>query len=200
MSINSSKQISDSKQLTILEAAAEEFSRYSWSESSYNRIIKNAGFSKGAVYHHFGSKLALYQHLLTEILYSLRPPLFIDGVIKTNVDFWRAFEENVAWLISWADAHPDQWHLVFKGILDYCRCKEGCGEQKIVALVQVSQWSEDFLASGQVLGCVRKDLSPECLFQMLCYQWDAIQCCILQDTMGQRQNLLMDTCRRTLSP
>lgn len=48
----------------LLEAALAEFAENSYADASLNKIIKNAGISKGTFYYHFADKQALYLFLL----------------------------------------------------------------------------------------------------------------------------------------
>lgn len=50
----------------LLDAALDEFSSYSYQEASINRIIKNAGISKGSFYYRFKTKFELYLYILKE--------------------------------------------------------------------------------------------------------------------------------------
>ncbi len=50
----------------LMEASLNEFSETSFDQASLNRIIKNAGVSKGSFYYHFQNKEDLYRHLLKE--------------------------------------------------------------------------------------------------------------------------------------
>ena len=54
------------KKEEVLEAALNEFIEADYEKASLNRIIKNAGISKGTFYYHFENKEALYLFLLTE--------------------------------------------------------------------------------------------------------------------------------------
>ena len=48
----------------LLDAALLEFSQKSYEEASVNRIIADAGISKGTFYYHFKDKADLYLHLI----------------------------------------------------------------------------------------------------------------------------------------
>ena len=48
----------------LIEAALDEFSSHSYENASLNKIIKNAGISKGLFYYHFEDKKALYSSIL----------------------------------------------------------------------------------------------------------------------------------------
>jgi TetR/AcrR family transcriptional regulator len=48
----------------LIEAALDEFSAHNYEKASLNKIIKNAGISKGLFYYHFEGKKALYSFIL----------------------------------------------------------------------------------------------------------------------------------------
>lgn len=47
----------------IINSAMEEFSKNAFSKASTNNIVKNAGISKGLLYHYFTSKQVLYNYI-----------------------------------------------------------------------------------------------------------------------------------------
>lgn len=55
----------------IIAAAVEEFARYPYLKASTNTIAKNAGVSKGLLFHYFGSKQALYDQVTGIVLNKL---------------------------------------------------------------------------------------------------------------------------------
>ena len=52
------KNADDTRQ-SLLEAAFDEIHRFGYQAASLNAILERTGVTKGALYHHFGSKLAL---------------------------------------------------------------------------------------------------------------------------------------------
>ncbi len=52
----------------LLEAAINEFSKKKYEDASLNDILKNAGMSKGSLYHHFGDKFGLYLAMMDIIV------------------------------------------------------------------------------------------------------------------------------------
>jgi TetR/AcrR family transcriptional regulator len=57
-------KISFKRKNELIEAALDEFSVHSYENASLNKIIKNAGISKGFFYYHFEDKKALYSFIL----------------------------------------------------------------------------------------------------------------------------------------
>jgi len=50
----------EAHRLDILHSAIAEFGKHGYAAASTNEIVKKAGVSKGLLFHHFGSKEALY--------------------------------------------------------------------------------------------------------------------------------------------
>ncbi len=69
------KHLSNEKQQAILEAAKKEFSLMSFHEASINKIIKDAGISRGSFYMYFEDKEDLYytitEHEFTDMLHRI---------------------------------------------------------------------------------------------------------------------------------
>lgn len=58
------KEKSFERKNELIKAALDEFTTRSYQNASLNKIIKNAGISKGTFYYHFQDKKALYLSLL----------------------------------------------------------------------------------------------------------------------------------------
>ncbi len=70
------ENLDEDKKKRILDACVEEFSRNGYTNASTNNIVRNAGISKGILFHYFGNKKSLYLYtldytvgFLTELLY-----------------------------------------------------------------------------------------------------------------------------------
>lgn len=86
----------------LLDAALAEFIACGYEQASINRILANAGMSKGQFYYHFKNKESLYFEL-TDLMVSqkqqflaniMRPEDFeqdIFGVFKTQIQYGMAF-------------------------------------------------------------------------------------------------------------
>ena len=57
------KNVDPEKRDRIINSALEEFSKNRFEKASTNNIVKNAGISKGLLYHYFTSKKSLYDYL-----------------------------------------------------------------------------------------------------------------------------------------
>lgn len=104
-------QLSEHKRELILQAALEEFAAHPFSGSSTNRIVQQAGISKGSLFTYFTTKEDIYYHLLdtiTEELFShLEPQL--EGLPQ------ELFERILAYSsleFSWHRANPLQSALL----------------------------------------------------------------------------------------
>ena len=66
------EKLAEGKRRRILEAAAKEFATYGYENASLNRMLEEAGISKGAAYYYFDDKADLYTttllHYLEELL------------------------------------------------------------------------------------------------------------------------------------
>ncbi len=58
------QNIDPDKRDRIINAAVEEFSALPYEKASTNNIVKNAGISKGLLFHYFGNKEQLYETLI----------------------------------------------------------------------------------------------------------------------------------------
>jgi AcrR family transcriptional regulator len=69
----------------IKKAAIEEFCRSGYDAASVSDICREAGVSKGAFYHHFTSKQALFLSIMQDWLQGIDTQLFAGHVPEKNV-------------------------------------------------------------------------------------------------------------------
>jgi len=74
------QQRSEETRTKIMEAAVKLFSKRGYNKASVDEICEEAGISKGAFYHHFKSKQALFLALLDGWLQ------FVDNAIEATKD------------------------------------------------------------------------------------------------------------------
>ena len=87
-------RLNDDKKKKLIDASFKEFSLYNFNDVSINRIIKEAGISRGSFYMYFEDKKDLYFYLLEQ--YS---EILIDNMkedlINNKGDLFKMFQDNV---------------------------------------------------------------------------------------------------------
>jgi AcrR family transcriptional regulator len=86
------KRLDAEKKHAILEAAAEEFADKGFEGASTNRIIENAGMSKGAFYYYFDDKADLYATTLGNITDDLLSRIEAHPETVESDGFWAIME------------------------------------------------------------------------------------------------------------
>ena len=84
------KNLNDEKKQNILNAARNEFSKVSFSESSINKIIKEAGISRGSFYMYFIDKEDLYETVIENQL-KKNFKFLKDELVKNNGDIFKTY-------------------------------------------------------------------------------------------------------------
>ena len=84
------KNLNDEKKQCILNAAKSEFSKVSFSESSINKIIKEAGISRGSFYMYFIDKEDLYETVIENQL-KKNFKFLRDELIKSDGDIFKTY-------------------------------------------------------------------------------------------------------------
>lgn len=165
------EKLDASRKHAILGAAAEEFGEYGFEHASYNRIIRRAGISKGAMYYYFSDKDDLFQTVLatalTEFLEQIGFPFEADGADA----FWAACERMYARSLAYMLASPNNAALC----LGITRARQRSGDHPVVQALseQVSDWARALVRRGQELGAVREDLPEDLLVQVAVSVMDA---------------------------
>ena len=82
------------KREKLIDASFKEFSLYNFNAASINRIIKEAGISRGSFYMYFEDKKDLYFYLLEQYLEVLIDNMKKD-LIKNKGDLFKMFQDNI---------------------------------------------------------------------------------------------------------
>lgn len=82
------------KREKLIDASFKEFSLYNFNDASINRIIKEAGISRGSFYMYFEDKKDLYFYLLEQHLEVLIDNMKKD-LIKNKGDLFKMFQDNI---------------------------------------------------------------------------------------------------------
>ena len=87
-------RLNDEKKKKLIDASFKEFSLYNFNDVSINRIIKEAGISRGSFYMYFVDKKDLYFYLLEQHLEILINNMKTD-LIKNKGDLFKMFQNNI---------------------------------------------------------------------------------------------------------
>ncbi|NLU53330.1 MAG: TetR/AcrR family transcriptional regulator [Clostridiaceae bacterium] len=98
----------------LMEAAIDEFSMKKFDEASLNDILKNAGMSKGSLYHNFGDKFGLYLALM-DMLIKKKLSFFYPAMrqkIDISRDFFGSLKEIIKNTTDFMLAEERMHHLM----------------------------------------------------------------------------------------
>ena len=109
-------ELNDEKRQNIIATGIAEFSNYGYENSSTNRIVKNAGISKGSLFKYFPTKEDFYFYVLdeitTELILSLKEKV---STLSTEL-FQRIIEYSVL-EFSWYIQYPEKSKLIVKAFM-----------------------------------------------------------------------------------
>ena len=87
-------RLNDEKKKKLVDASFKEFSLNNFNDASINRIIKEAGISRGSFYMYFEDKKDLYFYLLEQHLEILITNMR-EELINNKGNLFKMFEENI---------------------------------------------------------------------------------------------------------
>ena len=99
----------------IINAAIEEFSLYPYAKASTNNIVKNAGISKGLLFHYFVSKKELYEKLIGFVLNKLFDDISAEIDWETT-DILERIKQLVLYKIELSATYPQMFDFIIKVI------------------------------------------------------------------------------------
>ncbi|MBP2070917.1 TetR/AcrR family transcriptional regulator [Thermoanaerobacterium butyriciformans] len=102
------ENLSDEKRNKIIEASLEEFAKKGYERASTNVIVKNAGISKGLLFHYFKTKKNLFIYLFDRIVEEF-VAAFYEFIDDSSADI---FDRLMSWTII-------KFKLYFKKPLEY---------------------------------------------------------------------------------
>ena len=156
--------LDEDKQDQIIDAAVEEFADKGYEAASINRIIEQAGISKGSMYYYFEDKADLFDTALrraTERLLEMAGGFDIHELDANN--FW-----------SYLEAYTERSLTVLREHQTYIQFARGFhhvmqpGDDGPAS--ETMEWGRQFtrqlLEHGQNLGVIRTDLPMDLLVQL----------------------------------
>jgi AcrR family transcriptional regulator len=146
------------KQRRILDAAIREFADKGYAGASMNRVVEDAGISKGALFQYFGSKASLFMYVYRKAFDLVKMTLRTVRDKTRQEDFFDRLELLMAAGMRFIEDHPAlariYYHLIYTGDSPF----------KAEILRELNRESHRFLVSlveqGIERGELRKDLDP----------------------------------------
>ena len=164
----------------ILAAALREFGERGYAESSTNRICREAGLSKGLLFHHFGSKEKLFFAVLEQCMRDFQEFAVPKGgeadcfclFYRRRTQFFSEHPCHYAVIMSLFDGTAGQpeplyaWRVRFEqekerllgGCLQGCALREGVSREDALELIAAMS---SYLQEKYLKGRVGKAGSPE---------------------------------------
>ena len=92
----------------LLAVARELFAVKGYFETSLEEIVLEAGLTQGALYHHFGSKRALFKAVFDAVEWEWKAPQV--GAAASGADVWKLYSiDHAAW--------GDTWEIYSRGMV-----------------------------------------------------------------------------------
>lgn len=153
------------KRKLILDAAAREFAEKGFAGASLNRIIEDAGISKGAMYYYFDDKEDLFHTVIVDVHEEFFAATGEFPEVADADAFWRASEEFFARMMAFAASNP-----VLIGLFKSWNSAMARGE--LARSVREDQklhfdFHRTYVARGQQVGAVRRDLPEDLILGLL---------------------------------
>lgn len=148
----------------LLLAAAQIFERDGYQTASLNEILQAAGWAKSSLYHYFGSKKGLHDHVVSTLRTRLGDGLTLPTLDDlTAADFWPAMERLLDDLGRAASEHPETRSL---GLM-YHRDDSADPDSALQSLrTEVANWLNHAVHRGLVLELVRRDIPPDLVVEL----------------------------------
>ena len=155
----------------ILDAAYAVFARRGYGGAAVDEILAEAAISKGAFYHHFASKEAVFQSLLSErarrCTEAMAGAVDADASLSENVRNllragWKLLTSDPAWaniqMEFWVHATREEWARVsLAELLSQCR-----------------QFLAQGIDRGRANGTIRSQLDPQAAARLILALSDGI--------------------------
>lgn len=144
----------------ILRAATEEFAGHGFDGASYNRIIDEAGISKGAMYYYFEDKDDLFRTVIDEASRRLVGALEIPTMLPADaLTYWRECEAIYLRMLRYLAEEPLHAEMCWRII--GARAQGRAHEAVVEFDHRLMEVTGRLLTLGQQVGAVRNDLPPD---------------------------------------
>ena len=105
------------KQDRIINAAIKEFAQKGYDRASTNEMVKEAGISKGLLFHYFGNKKQMYLYLF-DYCYTIIAEEFYKKINLAETDFFSRIRQALMIKIELLATYPDIFKFIEEAFLD----------------------------------------------------------------------------------
>lgn len=158
------ERLDPDRQEAILDVATREFAEHG-EEASFNKILSDAGVSKGAAYYYFDDKKDLFSTVVARVVD--RTARLIGGVgpIETADDFWREFRNLSERVLNFLRDHPTLAKLAQRFAVSYPTSSGPPGLEERYGAFR--NWIANLMRRGQEVGAIRTDMPLELLVTLM---------------------------------
>lgn len=158
-------RLAPEKKGRVLEAAIREFADKGYAGASMNRVVQEAGISKGALFQYFGSKSGLFVYVYKMAFGLVKDYLRAVREETKDEDFFMRLERIMDAGIRFIQTQPGlariYYHLLYTGDSPY-------QEEMLRELKREShRFIRSLVEHGMDKGQVRRDLDPDTAAFML---------------------------------
>ncbi|MED2971041.1 MULTISPECIES: TetR/AcrR family transcriptional regulator [unclassified Fictibacillus] len=109
--------LEDEKQIKILNAAIKVYVQKGYDNASTNEIVKEAGISKGLLFHYFKNKKTLYLFLFDHCIEVVMED-FYKKVVMEETDFFKRLHDMTLIKMELLHTYPDIFRFFEKAMLE----------------------------------------------------------------------------------
>jgi AcrR family transcriptional regulator len=153
------------KKERILEAAAREFGAYGYEGASLNRILEQAGISKGAAYYYFDDKPDLFLTVISSYAEDLVLTIKVDVATLERETFWTTLVQ--IYHQAYASIFERPWIFQAKKAGGNFLESAHSDERLRQLFEELYPWILSIIKRGQALGLIRSDLPEDLLIGLL---------------------------------
>lgn len=153
------------KKERILEAAAKEFGTYGFEGASLNRILEQAGISKGAAYYYFDDKTDLFLAVMYAYTQELVRTIKPDIAALDKETFWSALAQIYCQMYASFFERP--WIFEAKKAGGHFPDQVYADERLGQLIEELQTLLLSLLKRGQGLGLIRRDLPDDLLVGLM---------------------------------
>jgi len=147
----------------ILASAAELFARKGFAATTVREIADEVGILSGSLYHHFDSKEAMVDEIVSSYLEDLRTRY--KAVLARDTDPRTKLHDLVVASLEVVEAHPHATEI-YQNDVNYLSRFERFGYLKNAGKEVQRTWL-DVIKAGVAQGVFRADLDPKVLYRLM---------------------------------